>query len=64
MGLVPIVSVSFAIIFRGHWLAGPVAGFTYALYSPIMFIHGKKVDRDRAKLSHLNDQQEPISTPA
>jgi hypothetical protein len=50
MGLVPLVSVLFAIIFRGHWLAGMIAGFTYFLYTPVMMIHGRKVDKQRKKL--------------
>jgi uncharacterized membrane protein len=64
MGLVPVLSVSLAVIFRGHWLAGPVAGVTYFLYIPVMFIHGKKVDRNRAKLSRMDEEQESISSPA
>jgi len=64
MGLVPVLSVSLAIIFRGHWLAGPVAGFTYVLYTPVMFLHGKKVARDRAKLFRPDDEQAKIDTPS
>jgi uncharacterized membrane protein len=50
MGMVPVISVILAFIFRGSWLAGPIAGFTYSLYTPVMMIHGRKIDRQRKKL--------------
>lgn len=50
MALVPMVSVVLSIIFINHWLAGPVAGFVYFLYTPIMFAHGRKADKKRKAL--------------
>jgi uncharacterized membrane protein len=47
LGVVPLVSVLIAIIFRGHWLGGMLSGFTYFLYTPIMFYHGHKVSKKR-----------------
>jgi uncharacterized membrane protein len=58
MGTVPLVSVIMAIIFRGQLLAGPIAGFTYILYIPVMLMHGKKVNRDRVKLIGLVKEED------
>jgi hypothetical protein len=49
MGAVPVMSVILALIFRGSWVAGMVSGFSYFLYTPIMMIHGRRVDRQRKK---------------
>jgi uncharacterized membrane protein len=51
MALVPLSSVLIAFILKPHWTAGMISGFVYFLYSPIMFIHFKRVDRHRKKLS-------------
>ena len=41
MAAVPFASLILAIILRDSFLAGPVAGFTYFLYTPLMFgFHG------------------------
>jgi len=50
MGVVPLVSVLVALIFYNHMLAGMFAGFTYFIYTPVMIIHGKSVERNRKKL--------------
>ncbi len=50
MASVPMVSVILSIIFINSWLAGPVSGFVYFLYTPIMFMHGKRADRQRREL--------------
>ena len=50
MGAVPLLSVILSFIFRGHWLAGLIGGFTYFLYTPVMIVHGKIADRKRQKL--------------
>lgn len=50
MGLIPLISVIMAILFRNSWYAGMISGFTYFLYTPVMLLHGKKVERDRKKL--------------
>lgn len=50
MGVVPLVSVLVAILLYSHMLAGMFAGFTYFIYTPIMIIHGRSVERNRKKL--------------
>lgn len=50
MGIVPLISVAVAILFRGHWMAGGFAGFIYFLYTPIMMVYGRRVDKRRKKL--------------
>jgi uncharacterized membrane protein len=50
MGIVPLISIAVALIFRGHWLAGMLSGFTYFLYTPIMMIHYRLVEKERRKL--------------
>ncbi|MBY0435516.1 MAG: DUF1211 domain-containing protein [Cyclobacteriaceae bacterium] len=50
MGLVPLVSVLFALLLRGYWQAGMVAGFAYFLYTPVMMIHGAKSRKKRDQL--------------
>jgi uncharacterized membrane protein len=58
MGLVPLLSVILAIIFRNTWQAGMISGFTYLLYTPIMFIHGRYVDKGRKKILDENQALE------
>jgi uncharacterized membrane protein len=50
IGIIPLISAIVAFIFRGHWVAGLLAGCTYILYAPIMGIHSSRVDKHRAKL--------------
>jgi uncharacterized membrane protein len=50
MALVPVLSVILSFIFINSWLAGPISGFTYILYTPIMFVHSRRMDRNRKKL--------------
>ncbi|HOX82129.1 MAG TPA: TMEM175 family protein [Chryseolinea sp.] len=50
MGSVPLVSVLMAIIFQNSMYSGMIAGFTYFLYTPIMILHGRKVDKAREKI--------------
>jgi uncharacterized membrane protein len=58
MGIVPLVSVTVAMILRGHWTAGMLSGFTYFLYTPIMTMHGKQVEKKRKILiEKLTDDQ-------
>lgn len=59
MAIVPMLSVILALIFQNSWLAGPLSGFTYFLYMPLMFAHGKRVDRNRKKL--LSSLSEPTA---
>ena len=47
MGSVPLMSVLVALIFSSHWMAGMLSGFTYFLYTPIMLIHGTRVEKKR-----------------
>lgn len=62
MGIVPLVSVSIAIIFHGHWMGGMLAGFSYFLYTPVMFMFGKKNDKERKAL--VASLQEKSQAPA
>ncbi len=50
MAAVPLLSVLMAVIFHSHWVAGLVSGMTYFLYTPIMLLFGKRVDRNRKRL--------------
>ena len=50
MGTVPLISVLIAIIFHGHWMGGMLAGFAYFLYTPIMFMFGKRNEKARQEL--------------
>lgn len=50
MALVPLLSTLLAIVFRNSIYAGMFSGFAYFLYTPIMFIHGKRVDNGRKKI--------------
>ncbi len=62
MALVPFVSVILAFLLRHSWLAGPVAGFVYFLYTPIMFIHGTRSDKKRKQLlATLPDSQQLVA---
>lgn len=62
MALVPMVSVVLSIIFINHWLAGPVAGFVYFLYTPIMFAHGRRADKKRkALIVELKQKEEVVA---
>ncbi|MFM7852362.1 MAG: hypothetical protein ACKO96_10720, partial [Flammeovirgaceae bacterium] len=61
MALVPLLSVALALVFRGSWVAGPVAGFTYFLYTPIMTIFGKHVRKNRALLTANQRNSTPSS---
>lgn len=65
MAGVPLISVLVAFILKPHWSGGMISGFCYFLYSPVMYIHGSRVDRSRKKLlAELNTQdanQEIIS---
>jgi uncharacterized membrane protein len=55
MASVPLLSVLIAILFRWTWVGGMLAGFSYMLYTPIMFIHGNRSEKKRkALLESLN----------
>jgi uncharacterized membrane protein len=59
MALVPMVSLVLSIIFINHWLAGPLAGSVYFLYTPIMFAHGRRADKKRkALMEELKGKEE------
>lgn len=61
MAIVPLLSVALALAFRGSWVAGPVAGFTYFLYTPIMTIHGKRVRKNRTLLTATPQNSTPAT---
>lgn len=50
MASVPAFSVLLAVIFINSLFAGPVAGFAYFLYTPIMFAHGRRAEKKRKAL--------------
>lgn len=50
MAAVPMASVLMALIFYNSFWAGPIAGFTYFLYTPVMFGFHRSVEKKRIKL--------------
>ena len=55
MAVIPLISVSIAIVLNNTWMGGMFAGFTYMLYPPMMFIHGKRTNKQkRILLESLN----------
>lgn len=50
MASVPAFSVLLAIIFISSPFAGAIAGFSYFLYTPIMFAHGIRAGKKRKEL--------------
>ena len=50
MATVPTLSVIVAFLFRNSPWVGPISGFTYFLYMPLMFVHGFRNSRKRKKL--------------
>lgn len=54
MASVPAISVILALIFINSWLAGPLSGCAYFLYTPIMILHGRNVERKRKQLLQSN----------
>lgn len=50
MAAVPIVSVMVAFLLRNSFWAGPIAGFCYFLYTPLMFWFHRRVDRKRKEM--------------
>jgi hypothetical protein len=61
MGIVPLISTVLAWIFMGSWLAGPIAGFSYFLYMPIMSIYATRVAKRREALIKSLRTDLPIS---
>lgn len=57
MGIVPLLSVSVAIIFYNQWIAGLLSGVTYFLYTPIMAIHGRRNSKLRKQLLGRIEQE-------
>lgn len=62
MGIVPLISALLAWIFTGSWLAGPVAGFSYFLYMPIMSIYSTRVAKRREALIKSMHTDIPVNT--
>lgn len=50
MASVPAFSVFLALCFHNSFYAGPVAGFAYFLYTPIMFAHANRAEKKRKAL--------------
>jgi len=59
MASVPLLSVVLAVVFRDHKLVGMISGFTYFLYTPLMFVHSLRIARQRRKL--LTDISESVN---
>lgn len=63
MALIPLLSVTMAIVFSGNpFLSGTVPGFTYFLYTPVMWINGTRSDRKRNLLLQKQSEAESISS--
>lgn len=51
MAIIPLISVSMALIFRNSpTLAGTIAGFSYFLYTPVMWWNGNKMQSKRKQV--------------
>lgn len=50
MASVPMLSVFLALIFRSNTYVGAIAGFTYFLYTPLMFWYFNRAEKKRKKL--------------
>lgn len=59
MAIVPFISVLIAWILKPHWTAGMISGFSYFLYSPIMYLHARSVDKNRKSL--IEESRETIA---
>lgn len=51
MASVPFLSLVLALIFRNSMWAGPISGFTYFLYTPVMFGFHRLVEKKRKELA-------------
>jgi uncharacterized membrane protein len=60
MAVVPLISVVIAIIFHSHWVGGMLAGFTYFLYTPVMFIFSGRNDKARKALLASIENKEAL----
>lgn len=58
MGVIPLLSVSIAIIFYNSVWAGLISGVTYFLYWPVMLIHGLRVNKKREELLKSLEQKD------
>ena len=47
MGIIPVISIIVSAFLRGSNLAGFAGGMVYFLYTPIMMIHGARIDKGR-----------------
>lgn len=62
MGSIPLLSALLAIIFdHNPVLSGLIPGFTYFLYTPVMWIHGSRSEAKRNKIleGHLSSELSP-----
>jgi len=64
MAVVPLISVVIAIVFHWHWVGGMLSGFAYFLYTPVMFIFGRRTTKAREALLASLKQREQISQTA
>jgi hypothetical protein len=62
MASIPLISVCVAIIFYTNLMVGMYSGFVYFLYTPVMMIYGRNVDRRRrALLSEIEVETKGVS---
>jgi uncharacterized membrane protein len=61
MAIIPLISVVIAIIFHSYWLVGMVAGFVYFLYTPVMFVFGKRTDKARRALLMSMENRDAVT---
>ena len=50
MGIIPLLSVILAVLFKNHMLGGMISGFTYFLYPPVMFVYSIRREKRRKSL--------------
>jgi uncharacterized membrane protein len=63
MATIPLLSVVVALIFYRHWLGGAFAGITYFLYTPVMFIYSRRVEKKRELiLEKMNASSEGVES--
>jgi uncharacterized membrane protein len=60
---VPLLSALLALLLGSHWWTGMVSGFTYFLYTPLMFWYGTRSDKKRKALLARQGHSSPSMDP-
>ncbi len=50
MGIIPVISIAVSVSLRGSQWAGFAGGMVYFLYTPVMMIHGSRIDEERKNI--------------